>query len=299
MSSSDGFLLIDKPGGVSSFAMVRKMRSVLSIRKAGHAGTLDPLADGLLVLAFGRATRLIRFLPLEPKVYEFTVQFGTLTDTLDAEGRVVASDGRIPDKGDLVEILGNFQGVQMQQPPVYSALKVGGKRSYALAREGNEPVLQPREITVEDIALTHFDAEGGSAGISVTCSGGTYVRALARDIAEKLGTIGYASAIRRTQIGIFDVEHAHVPEAVSRATPLISLEKALASLPGISVTGDVLRSVCSGRDIQLDQEDIAPNGYTMALNNNKLVALLRKTETGSFHPELVLGDGQEGGLANT
>lgn len=288
MSGRDGFLCIDKPGGVSSFSIVRTLRSRLGIKKAGHAGTLDPRAEGLLVLAFGKATRLIRYLPLEPKVYDFTIQFGSQTDTLDAEGAVVASGGELPSRDAVAAIIKEFTGVLQQVPPAYSAVKVGGVRSYALARKGVPPELQPREISVERFVLREYDDISGSAELSVTCSGGTYVRSFARDIAEKLGTLGYASAIRRTRCGIFDVAKAYSPDRVDETTLLMTPGEVLTSFPGIQVDNDIFREIRYGRDIPVETISSDTSEYCMAYSGKDLIAVLRKTEAGKFHPDLVL-----------
>ncbi len=288
MSGRDGFLCIDKPGGLSSFSIVRSLRSRLGIKKAGHAGTLDPRAEGLLVLAFGKATRLIRYLPLEPKVYNFTIQFGSQTDTLDAEGAVVASGGELPSGDAVADILKEFTGVQQQVPPAYSAVKVGGVRSYALARKGAPPELQPRKITVDHFELRGYDDTSGSADLSVTCSGGTYVRSFARDIAEKLGTLGYTSAIRRLRCGIFDVANAYLPDMIEATTPLMTPGEVLVSFPGIQVNNEVFQKIRHGRDIPVEAVSSETREYCMAYSGKDLIAVLRKTGTGKFHPDLVL-----------
>ena len=299
MSVRDGFLLIDKPAGVSSFSVVRSMRSRLSVKKAGHAGTLDPQAVGLLVCAFGKATRLIRYLPLEPKVYEFTVTFGSRTDTLDGAGTVVASGGTVPSETALVTCLNEFTGPQMQVPPVFSALKVGGKRSYALARKGTPPDLQPRRIDVSRFTLLRYNGTVGTAEFSVTCSGGTYVRALARDIAEKLGTLGYASAIRRVRCGIFDVSNAYLPDMVSGTTPpLLIPEEVFHADAGMELSEALFNAVRHGKDIPSDGVSPEEERYVMAFYRKRLIAVLRKTGQDVFHPDLVYA-AVEGGHADT
>jgi tRNA pseudouridine55 synthase len=288
LSTRDGFLLIDKPRGVSSFSIVRSIRSVLSISKAGHAGTLDPAADGLLVLAFGKATRLIQYLPLDPKVYEFTVQFGAATDTLDADGAVVQSGGNRPAAAELAALLPVFTGKQLQVPPVYSALKIGGRRSYDLARKGIPAELQPREITIFDITLQHYDELAGTASVAITCSAGTYVRALARDIAGRLSTIGFAAAIRRIRCGAFSVHDALAPERVGATTQLIPPARAFASQPGVQASGAMLQNIIHGRDVSLQQVPRVDSDRIMAYHDDELVAVLRKIEEMRFHPDLVL-----------
>lgn len=275
------------------------MRSRLSVKKAGHAGTLDPQAVGLMVCAFGKATRLIRYLPLEPKVYEFTVTFGSQTDTLDGAGTIVASGGSVPSESAVTECLKDFTGELLQIPPVYSALKVGGQRSYALARKGTPPELQPRTISVERFSLLRYSGGDGTADFSVTCSGGTYVRALARDIAEKLGTSGYASAIRRVRCGIFDVLNAYLPDTVSSATRLFTPEEVFPVHTGVELSETMCGEIRHGKNIRLERGPVGENGSVMAFHKNKLIAVLRNTGPGEFHPALVYDVATESGDADT
>ena len=273
------------------------MRSLLSVRKAGHAGTLDPQAEGLLVLAFGKATRLIRYLPLEPKVYEFTIQFGTQTDTLDAEGTVTISGLPYPSVEDLTALLPSFRGSQMQVPPAYSALKVGGKRAYDLARKGTPPDLQARSINVENLVLLKYDTDAGRATVSVTCSGGSYVRAFARDIAEKLGTSGFAASIRRTRCGNFNLADALKPEQVDNTVQLTTPAEVFASLPAVQATEEMANAVTYGRDLYLNPRSVDAAERVMLFRGSEMVAVLAKKGE-CFHPELVLANPAEGDHAN-
>jgi tRNA pseudouridine55 synthase len=210
----DGFLLVDKPCGPSSFAVVKRARLKLGCPKAGHAGTLDPLASGLVIVALGAATRLLPYLPHEPKHYRFGMRFGTQTETLDTEGTVTASGGRVPAGQEIGAALAGFLGEIRQVPPKYSAVKVRGKRAYARARDNEEFDMAEKTVTVFSLSLAGFDPAQGIAECDMTCSGGTYVRALVRDIAARLETFAHASFIRRLAIGPFSVDAAVTFESV-------------------------------------------------------------------------------------
>jgi len=289
-NNSDGFLLIDKPCGPSSFTIVAAVRRALTVKKTGHAGTLDPAASGLLVLAVGPATRLLPYLPLEPKVYRFSVRFGSETDTLDSEGVVVKSGGRVPARDEVEAILVEFTGKQQQIPPCFSAIKVNGERSYARARKGETVELPAREIEIFLLQLLQFDETPGVAELEVTCSGGTYVRSLARDLAAKLGTCGYAIAIRRMNIGKFSVESAVPFDKIGEKDfSLMHAGEALSDFPRIQLNVVQIEKIATGSDILCDpagaSEENLPEilfGYN---NTNRLFAVLKLVEGKKYHPE--------------
>jgi tRNA pseudouridine55 synthase len=201
----DGVLVCDKPAGMTSHDVVALVRRLAGQRRVGHGGTLDPPATGVLVVALGRATRLLRFLPMEPKRYLAVIAFGAETDTLDAAGTVVATaDAAAVDGSALRRALAGFVGVQRQLPPMVSAVKVGGERLYAKARRGETVDREPREVTVHALELRELAAgERPRATVLVTCSGGTYVRALAADLGRALGTLAHLASLRRTAVGAF------------------------------------------------------------------------------------------------
>jgi tRNA pseudouridine55 synthase len=207
----DGVLVCDKPGGMTSHDVVARVRRLAGQRRVGHGGTLDPPATGVLVLALGRATRLLPFLPTEPKRYLAEVAFGTGTDTLDAAGAVTGTadvDG--VDEAGLRAALAGFVGPQLQVPPMVSAIKVGGERLYAKARRGEQIDRAPRPILIHELALLEFAAtERPRATLAVVCSGGTYVRALAADLGRALGTLAHLASLRRTAVGRFTEQDAH------------------------------------------------------------------------------------------
>jgi tRNA pseudouridine55 synthase len=283
-----GFLFIDKPRGPSSFTVVATVRRALGTKKTGHAGTLDPGASGLLVLAVGACTRLLPYLPLEPKVYQFTVCFGSETDTLDSEGTVLKSDGRIPTSDELKGAIPGFIGLQQQTPPRFSAIKVGGKRSYDLARKGEPVEPAARAIQIHALHLLRFD--GPEAELEVTCSGGTYVRSLARDIALKLGACGFASAIRRVSTGRFGVDQALAFEKVAEArSALLPASEVFADEPKVILNDVQMARLATGSDVACEQlaGTIVPETLFAYDDSDQLVAVLKLVEGKRFHPEKV------------
>lgn len=205
----DGVLLLDKPEGLSSNHALQRARAMLDARKAGHTGTLDPFATGLLVCCFGRATKLSARMLEADKVYEATLTFGEETDSGDRTGRIVARAAIPPsgvDPADLEAALAGFRGEIEQIPPMISALKRDGKPLYEYARRGLELERPARRITIHALDVQAFD--GQSVQLRVHCSKGTYVRALAQDIGRRLGCLAYLSALRRTAVGPFLIEHA-------------------------------------------------------------------------------------------
>jgi tRNA pseudouridine55 synthase len=212
----DGVLVCDKPAGMTSHDVVARVRRLAGQRRVGHGGTLDPPATGVLVLALGRATRLLPFLPMEPKRYLARIAFGAETDTLDASGTVTATAAAAGvDEAAVRGALRGFLGPQQQVPPMVSAVKVGGERLYAKARRGESVERAARSIVVHALELVDFAAgEHPEATVEVTCSGGTYVRSLAADLGRRLGTLAHLAALRRTAAGQFTERDAHTLEAL-------------------------------------------------------------------------------------
>jgi tRNA pseudouridine55 synthase len=279
----NGFLLVNKPSGLSSFDIIRKMRGVFACKKIGHAGTLDPLAEGLLILAFGSATRLLQFLDTEPKVYLFEIQFGSETDTLDKGGKVVCSGGSIPLEDALRCVIPEFIGTLQQTPPVFSAVKIGGRRAYALARKGISPEIKPRTIIINSLLLLDYNAESGKALFEVNCSGGTYVRSLARDIAHRLHTFGYAGSITRRSCGRFSTENAMNLNDINSSTKLLPIDSALEGIPVIQATAQILDALSYGRDIIIPSE----REHVIVFAGDEFVALVNKTVDNLYHPAVV------------
>ena len=202
---TEGIILLDKPTGQTSFQSLAELKRRLGTRRVGHAGTLDRFAEGLLVVLAGRMTRLCSFATSLDKEYVAVFTFGRGTDTLDPEGATTA-EGPVPSRQDIMGVLPSFLGTISQVPPDYSAVHVGGKRAYESARAGESPVLAPRNITIEKLEV--IDIDGAELTLRISCSKGTYVRSLARDVAARLGTCAFVSALRRTRIGGFRLSDA-------------------------------------------------------------------------------------------
>ena len=201
-----GWVVLNKPYDMTSTQAVGKVRWLFSAAKAGHAGTLDPLASGILPIALGEATKAVPQVQDGTKVYRFAIEWGSATTTDDAEGSVVATSDVRPERAALEAVLPRFTGTILQRPPIFSALKVDGERAYDLARAGEAVELQPRQIDVDAIELIEHGSE--QSVLEVTCGKGTYVRALARDIAETLGTRGHVSMLHRSAVGPFHDQEA-------------------------------------------------------------------------------------------
>jgi tRNA pseudouridine55 synthase len=288
LNATSGFLCIDKPCGISSFGAVSRVRHAVGCRKAGHAGTLDPEASGLLLIALGDATRVLPYLPLEPKRYQFGVQFGQMTDTLDTKGILVKTGGSIPSRTNVEAVLPGFLGSISQVPPEFSAIKVNGRRAYRLARQGKTVELAARTITVHAMTLLHYDEASGQALFEVTCSGGTYVRALARDIAAACGTFGYALSVRRLAIGRFAVEKACLMGDIENAV-IITAHDALKDQPVITVDDRQMARIRNGSCIVVPEGTEEKDVRTVFAfdTEHNLVAVLKRKTDGTFQPEKV------------
>ena len=201
-----GVVAIDKPEGFTSFDVVAKCRGILKERRIGHSGTLDPLATGVLPVFVGRATRAVDILPDTDKSYVAGFKLGFSTDTQDTTGEITAKSGVTVSESEVAEALSGFLGEQLQLPPMYSAVRVGGKRLYELARAGKTVERQPRRIEIYGIRLLNFDENTQSGELSVDCSKGTYIRTLINDLGERLGALGAMSALRRTRSQGFTLE---------------------------------------------------------------------------------------------
>ncbi len=202
----DGWLIIDKPYQMGSTAVVGRLKRILHPSKIGHAGTLDPLATGVLPIALGQATKTIPYVMDGDKTYQFEVTWGSETETDDLEGAVVHASDKRPSLEEVKAVIPSFCGQIEQVPPVYSALKVNGKRAYELARAGEKVVLKPRLITVHELKILSYTEQ--KTLFEVRCSKGTYVRSLGHDLGRKLGCFGHVSSLRRTKCGPFDLSHS-------------------------------------------------------------------------------------------
>jgi tRNA pseudouridine55 synthase len=247
----NGILILDKPGGMTSHDVVRMVRRVCRTRRVGHAGTLDPMATGLLLVAIGEATRIVEFLMEGEKTYRATLKFGEATDTQDAEGRVVAiSDRTHFTRAEIEKVFTTFLGSQEQIPPMFSALKKNGVALHRLARKGVEIERQPRRIYIRSLRILAVDLPFVS--FEVVCSKGTYVRTLCHDIGMKFGSLAHLTALRRIRSGAFRIEEAVSLEALERSEPatlqqmMLSLTDGLREFPFCEVGGEALKRLRHG-----------------------------------------------------
>lgn len=215
-----GFLNIYKPKGLTSHDVVARLRKITKVRQIGHTGTLDPFATGVLPICIGKATRLIEYLD-DDKEYLATVQFGKNTATYDLEGEITATFDKKVTEEDVKNALKAFEGEISQIPPIYSAIKVNGKKLYDYARQGQDIEIKPRKVTISKIELKEFDKTSQSAKITVACSKGTYIRSIAYDLGAKLGCGGYLTALERTQAGKFQVNSAIKLEDLTEVSQIV------------------------------------------------------------------------------
>jgi len=241
-----GWVNFDKPLGMTSTQAVGKVRWLYQAQKAGHAGTLDPLATGILPIALGEATKTVPFMVDALKAYEFTLTWGENTDTLDGEGEVTEISDVRPKKSAIKAALPAFTGIITQVPPRYSAIKVDGKRSYDLARAGDIVELKSREVRVDTIEI--IDCEMDSVTLSVICGKGTYIRSIARDLAVALGACGHVTMLRRTQVGAFKQEGAFTLDALEKLCERDGVSKALR--PVETVLDDILVLAVTDQDAE-------------------------------------------------
>ncbi len=315
----DGLLIVDKPSGPTSHDVVARVRRAIAERRVGHTGTLDPLASGVLPLVIGRATRLAQLLSGSDKEYVATIELGLATDTYDVQGQPIGArwDGPPPARGDVEAALNRFCGTFLQQPPVFSAKKINGRRSYRIARERQSGGLHDRqeaagagfqapapvEVTAHEITL--LACAGRTIGVRLRCSAGFYVRSLAHDVGRALGTGAHLTALRRTESAGARVETAipleHIDQggAAAARRALIPMEQMAASVPAVALTGDGVAHARCGRDLTPSD---TPEGFPADWNpeawpphvrlldeNGQLIGLARPASTpGLLHPAVIL-----------
>ncbi len=303
----DGILVVDKPVGPTSHDVVALVRRLAGTRKIGHGGTLDPFASGVLPLYLGLGTRVVEFHFGARKAYRASAVFGGSSTTDDLEGEISPAAGPPPTRDAVESALAAFVGSQEQRPPAYSARKVGGRRAYALARRGETPELKPRTVTFHELALVAWDdadSEHPTAVIDVACSAGTYVRALARDLGEAVGSAAYLGALRRTAAGPFTLADAHPLDEVRAAAAgerladlLLPTGAGLDDLPALKLAAAELRGVAhggwTGRVERLGAagEGIAPGSAVRLLApGGALAAIARVADGGRLVTDKVLLD---------
>jgi tRNA pseudouridine55 synthase len=302
-----GWIILDKPVGLGSTQAVAAVKRILHEAgeprtKVGHGGTLDPLASGVLPIALGEATKLAGRMLVATKAYDFTIRFGEETDTLDAEGGVVASSDVRPTLEQIEPVLARFTGEIEQVPPAYSALKIGGKAAYARARAGEALEMKPRKVTVHEFSIRHpresdpakedeqrsrfrgDDEVVDEITLSATVSKGTYIRSLARDIARALNTVGHVTMLRRTRAGPFGLDQAisldflaEAAKARALTRTVLPLTAALDDIPALPVTPDQARLLRHG---QMLFGVPAPPGLSLATSDEVPVALVEATADG-------------------
>lgn len=287
-----GFLVIDKPSGMSSNAVVGKVRHATGIKKAGHAGTLDPLATGVVVVAVGPVTRLIRFIQEQPKEYLATAQFGIATDTLDADGAVLSRESMEFSEEELVAVAERFVGTIHQVPPMVSALKHKGRRLYELARAGEVVEREARPVEIHELEIGVVGSGPyPEVEFRVVCGKGTYIRSLADDLAAALGGAAHLTALRRTRTGSLDIE-THgltIDELDDWESHLLGPSDALGDLPAITVTDETAAGVCHGMQfVGGEMVDVPENEAVRVLDQSgDLIAVYRR-QGDQARPEVVL-----------
>ncbi len=296
----DGWVIVDKPSGPTSTQVVGKVRRLFDANKAGHGGTLDPLATGILPIALGEATKTVPYVMDGRKTYRFTIRWGEARNTDDAEGEVSGTSDVRPTEAQINQALPRFVGLITQVPPAFSAIKVQGERAYDLAREGETVELAPRQIRVDAFRLASIDGPD-HASFDVESGKGAYMRALARDLALALGTLGHLSALRRLRVGPFDentaisldslVELGNSPAAFRHLLPV---ETALDDIPALALTGDEANRLRSGQAVPLFRKsdldrlsDLEDGDIVLAKTAGTAVAIAR-LEQGMLAPVRVL-----------
>ncbi len=262
----DGWIALDKPTSMTSTQAVSRLKRIYNAKKAGHAGTLDPLATGLLPVAFGEATKTVPFVQDGEKSYRFTVTWGSETDTDDSEGRVVhASDAR-PSPSAIEALLPQFIGEIQQTPPQFSAIKIAGERAYDLARDGEQVALKPRAVTI--YALEIIETTEHETQFVMACGKGAYVRAIARDLGRLLGCYGHVTALRRTRVGPFTENDAFTLDEIENQNmageALLTVEAGLTELPCVIVDRDTAIRLRRGGSVILRGRDAPSEGVVYA-----------------------------------
>jgi len=284
----NGWIILDKPSGITSAHAVTKVKRLLKPKKIGHAGTLDPLASGILPLALGEATKTVSYMMDASKAYEFTVTWGEERDTDDREGKPVKTSDKRPTQEAIVAILPQFAGNILQTPPSFSAIKVEGKRAYDMAREGEVVELKSRNIIVNSLEISDYHTDATS--FICDCGKGTYIRSLARDMGRVLGCFGYISRLRRTRVGKFNETHAISLEILEKMVHkgdlgfLREVESALDDILAIDVTDDQATRLQRGQNVVLPLN--ADSSTMIARCNGKLIVIC-ECKDGQLRPTRV------------
>ncbi len=282
-----GWVVLDKPIGMTSTHAVAVVKRAFNAKKAGHAGTLDPLASGLLPIALGEATKTVPFVMDGRKAYQFTVAWGSQTNTDDTEGKVIATSPQRPDAVEIAALLPRFTGTVMQVPPKFSAIKIAGERAYDLARDGEEVTLQPRPVEIDALAIVAHD--GATTTFEAECGKGTYVRAIARDLGLMLGCLGHVAHLRRTRVGPFTVAQATSVEALGEApeAALRPVSTALGLIPEIVVHRDAALRLKRGQSVLLRGRDAPVEAQAVYATSGGVLIATGTIENGELVPHRV------------
>lgn len=285
-----GWVVLDKPVGMTSTHAVAVVKRAFAAKKAGHAGTLDPLASGLLPIALGEATKTVPFVMDGRKAYQFTVSWGSQTDTDDTEGKVIATSEARPDEAAIAALLPRFTGTISQVPPKFSAIKIAGERAYDLARDGEEVVLEARPVEIDALRIVSHD--GATTTFEAECGKGTYVRAIARDLGLALGCLGHVAHLRRTRVGPFDIADAAQVETLrespeSAAGALLPVMAALSLILEIVVNRDAAMRLKRGQSVLLRGRDALPESPAVYATCAGVLIAIGAIEQGEFVPHRV------------
>jgi tRNA pseudouridine55 synthase len=271
----NGWVILDKPVGMTSTHAVSRLKRIFNAKKAGHAGTLDPLASGILPVAFGEATKTVPFVQDGEKAYRFTVRWGIETNTDDSDGMMVSQSERRPSRAEITKLLPRFMGTISQRPPAFSAIKIDGERAYDLARAGEQVDIAARNVTVHALDIVSTTAE--EAVLEARCSKGTYVRALARDLGRELDCFGHVTALRRTRVGPFSEQDAlgllSLTEDLDVPRTLHCVEAGLMEMPRIAVDRDAAARLRRGQAILLRGADTPLEGPAYAACGGVVIAV--------------------------
>lgn len=289
MNNINGLLVINKPAGITSHDVVNRVRRIAQIRRVGHTGTLDPLATGVMVLLLGPATRLAQFVSGCDKAYRAAVRLGVTTATYDAVGTITSKTPVSVSDEKLQAALSHFRGLLQQVPPMYSAIKVKGKKLYELARQGQEIERQPRAVTIHQLTL--LDWESPTLTLDIVCSTGTYIRSLAHDLGQILGCGAHLTALTRTSVGTFTLEQSHTLDALAQPhdalqTALQAPHTALTDMPIITLTPLQEQAVRYGQSQPLPIPAHPP--FVQARDEDgQLIAILIPVDAEGWRPKLV------------
>ncbi len=289
-----GWVVLDKPVGMSSTHAVSVVKRLFQAKRAGHAGTLDPLASGVLPIALGEATKTVPFVIEGRKIYRFTVRWGEERDTDDAEGRITASAPERPSAAAVAALLPRFVGQIAQVPPRFSAVKIDGERAYDLARDGEAVDIAPRQVEIHHLELTETP-DPDHATLLAECGKGTYVRALARDMGRVLGCLGHVAGLRRTAVGPFGedvavgidaLQRLGSGEAIERAA-LLPVEAGVAALPAVQVSSSDAGRLARGQAVLLRGRDAPVMGGWVSVSSGGALIALAQVEKGELRPRRI------------